>query len=67
MLAVNSAKCPHVDHDDFSAQVGETQGRLRVHIQPNLICQFGGSPEDRQGGGVRRRIFLGCGAGGQQE
>lgn len=48
MLAVNSAKGPHIDGDDVSAQVGEAQ--RRIHIQPGIIRQFRRRSEVWQGG-----------------
>ena len=54
MLAINSAKGPHVDCDYFAAQICEAQGR--VYIQPGIICQFGSRVP---GQGVRREILAG--------
>ncbi len=54
MLAINSAKGPHVDCDDFSAQVCEAQGR--VHIQPDLIWSV---REQVPGQGVKRETLVG--------
>ena len=65
MLAINSAKGPHVDGDNFAAQVCQPQ--RSVHIQPGVICQFGSRPQVRQRGGVRRQRCFSCRAGGQQE
>jgi hypothetical protein len=38
VLAINSAKGPHVNEDDFAAQIAQAQGSRAV--QPDLVGQF---------------------------
>ena len=56
MLAVNSAKGPHVHRDDFAAQVGEAQGR--VGVEPHLVDEFGRGSQIGQGGSIHGRSRL---------
>jgi hypothetical protein len=71
MLAINSAKRPHVDGDYFAAQIGDVQGS--IYIQPGGVAEFGSKPEVRQGGvedwhnRLRRLQFRWGGAGGQKQ
>ena len=46
VLAVNSAKGPHVYGYDFATQVGQSQ--RRIHIQPDFVGQLGSRPEVRE-------------------
>jgi hypothetical protein len=47
ILAVDTAKGPHLNDDNLAAQVRESQ--RRIYIQPDIVCQFGRHTEIGEG------------------
>lgn len=46
-LAVYSAKGPHIEQDDLTAQVGQSQ--RGIGVEPDIIYQLGGFTQVREG------------------
>jgi hypothetical protein len=49
VLAVNSTKGPHIQQDDFAAQI--CQAKWYIRIEPYLVGQFWGLTQVGEGGG----------------
>jgi len=43
--AIDSTEGPHIDGNDFAAQIGQAQ--RRVYVQPDFVGQFRSGPEVR--------------------